>query len=163
MVRLRIIDSRLVLFFLTHIFLRWTREQSRESRSFQESQAFILPLRCCQIHLLLLACRLCLRADVSYFLCSKEIGDVCTQVAVDYEWSLFSLRDSSAFETRARVKSPHRVWPFSREVISRALAFRSLYYPWGKMWTTRGLLACYCLKGQGHCLGRSSIASLAYY
>ena len=137
--RLRIIDSRLVLFFLTHSFLRWMCEQSRESRSFQESQAFILQLRCSQIHLLLLVCRLCLRADVSYFLCctwkrdifpfplaTKQIGDVCTQATVDYEWSPFSLRDSSEIETRTRVKSPHRVWPFSRGVISRALALLSL-------------------------------------
>ena len=118
--RLRIIDSRLVLFFLTHIFFRWTCEQSRESRSIQESQASIeMHLsRCSQIHLLLLACRLCLRVDVSYFLCCKEIGDVCTQATVDYEWSPISLRDSSAIETRARVKSPHRFWPFSRGVIS---------------------------------------------
>ena len=123
---------------------------------------FLQP-RCCQIHLLLLACRLCLRADVSYFLCCKEIGDVCTQAAVDYEWSPFSPRDGSAIETRARVKSPHRVWPFSRGVISRALTFRSLYCPWGNMGTTRSLLACDCLKGQGHCLGRSSIASICPY
>ena len=25
----------------------------------------------------------CLRADVSYFLCTKEIGDVCTQARLD--------------------------------------------------------------------------------
>ena len=35
----------------------------------------------------------------------------------------FSLWDSRASETRARMT------PFSRGVISRALAFRSLYYP----------------------------------
>ena len=34
--RLRIIDSRLVLFFLTHIFLRWTHD-NRESRALSKS------------------------------------------------------------------------------------------------------------------------------
>ena len=137
--RLRIIDSRLVLFFLTHIFLRWTREQSRESRSFQESQAFILQLRCCQIHLLLLACRLYLRADVSYFLCCKEIGDVCTQATVDYEWSLFSLRDSSAIETRARVKSPNRAG-LSRVGLFHACSRFARFTIPGEKW---GLLVVY--------------------
>ena len=142
--RLRIIDSRLVLFFLTHIFLPWTLKQSRESHSFQESQAYILQPRCSQIHLLLLACRLCLRVDVSYFLCFKEIGDVCTQATVDYEWSPISLRDSSAIETRARVKSPHRFWPFSRGVISRALAWNKwglLVVCWSAIvWTARAIV-----------------------
>ena len=74
---------------------------------------------------------------------------------LNYEWSPFSLRDSRASETRTRVNitsrekgetrrwviflSPRRVSPFSRGVISSALAFRSLYCPWGKMGTTRSL------------------------
>ena len=42
----------------------------------------------------------------------------------------------------ARKGSPPRV-AFSRVGrFSRALAFRSLYYPWGKMWTTRSLVFC---------------------
>ena len=58
-----------------------------------------------------------------------------------------------ASETRARVKITLREKRrhaagreknacrlFSRGVISRALAFRSLYYPWGKRGTTRSLL-----------------------
>ena len=43
---------------------------------------------------------------------------------------LFFLRDSKASKTRARVKiTPREKGLFSRGVISRALAFRSLYYP----------------------------------
>ena len=38
-----------------------------------------------------------------------------------------------------RDDSPRRVSPFSRGWFSRALVFRSLYYPWGKMRTTRRL------------------------
>ena len=81
----------------------------------------------------------------------KSSGDI------DYEESSFFLRHSRASETRACVNSPHarqarRGWEFlsltaasrlsrlSRLTwFSRALAFRSLYYPWGKM-GTRSLL-----------------------
>ena len=53
----------------------------------------------------------------------------------------FFLRDSKASKTRAPVKiTPREKGLFSRGVISRALAFRSLYYPWGKRGTTRSLL-----------------------
>ena len=47
---------------------------------------------------------------------------------LDYELSPFFLRDSRASERRARVKSclPRVGWFW------RALAFRSLFYPWGK-------------------------------
>ena len=50
------------------------------------------------------------------------------------------LRDRRASETRARVK----ITPPEEGKISRALAFRSLYYPWGKMVTTRSLVDVVC-------------------
>ena len=73
-------------------------------------------------------------------------------VVLDYEWSPIFLMESKASETRARVKitprknrrhaagreiflslSPPRVAFSCVGWFSRALAYRSLYYPWGKM------------------------------
>ena len=69
-----------------------------------------------------------LRDDTKKRLCSRLRP-------LDYELSPFFLRDSRASERRARVKSClSRVGWFWR-----ALAFRSLFYPWGKMGTTRSL------------------------
>ena len=62
-----------------------------------------------------------LRDDTKKRLCSRLRP-------LDYELSPFFLRDSRASERRARVKSclPRVGWFW------RALAFRSLFYPWGK-------------------------------
>ena len=58
------------------------------------------------------------------------------QTLLDYEWSPFFLRDSRASETQ----SLPTAFRFSRlGWFSRALTFRSLYYPWGKMGATLSL------------------------
>ena len=50
---------------------------------------------------------------------------------------LFFLRDSRASETRVCVKTISREKGETQRGFSLALAFPSLYYPWGKMGTTR--------------------------
>ena len=63
----------------------------------------------------------------------------------DYELSPFFRRDSRESETRAQLKITasrlSRVGWFSR-----ALAFHSLYYSWGKMGTSRSLVSRECAK-----------------
>ena len=86
---------------------------------------------------------------------------VYAQKFLDYEYSPVFLRDSRASETRGRVKIIPRekrrhaagrgknsfsslpaachLFCFRVGWFSRALEFRSFYYPWGKMGTTRSL------------------------